>query len=53
MPYEGVVISIYEMMRSLHLLNTYWALILPQVALSMPFAVLWLRTFLVLYQNQL
>ena len=45
MPYEGVVISLYEMMSSLHLLNTYWALILPQVALSMPFAVLWLRTF--------
>jgi raffinose/stachyose/melibiose transport system permease protein len=45
MPYEGVVISLYEMMRSLHLLNTYWALILPQVALSMPFAVLWMRTF--------
>ncbi len=45
MPYEGVVISLYEMMRSLHILNTYWALILPQVALSMPFAVLWLRTF--------
>jgi raffinose/stachyose/melibiose transport system permease protein len=45
MPYEGVVISLYEMMHSLHLLNTYWALILPQVALSMPFAVLWLRTF--------
>jgi raffinose/stachyose/melibiose transport system permease protein len=45
MPYEGVVISLYEMMTSLHLLNTYWALILPQVALSMPFAVLWIRTF--------
>ncbi len=45
MPYEGVVISIYEMMSSFHLLNTYWALILPQVALSMPFAVLWMRTF--------
>jgi raffinose/stachyose/melibiose transport system permease protein len=45
MPYEGVVISIYEMMSSFHILNTYWALILPQVALSMPFAVLWMRTF--------
>ena len=45
MPYEGIVISLYEMMRSFHLLNTYWAIILPQVALSMPFAVLWMRTF--------
>ena len=45
MPYEGVVISLYEMMLSRHLLNTYWSLILPQVALSMPFAVLWMRTF--------
>lgn len=45
MPYEGLVISLYEMMRSLNLLNTYWALILPQVALSMPFSVLWLKTF--------
>jgi len=45
MPYEGIVISLYEMMDALNILNTYWALILPQIALSTPFSVLWLRTF--------
>ena len=45
MPYEGIVISLYEMMSALNILNTYWALILPQIALSTPFSVLWLRTF--------
>jgi len=45
MPYEGIVISLYEMMNALNILNTYWALILPQIALSTPFSILWLRTF--------
>lgn len=36
-PLEGVIIPMYYNMRSLNLLNTYWALILPQIALSLPF----------------
>jgi ABC-type glycerol-3-phosphate transport system permease component len=44
MPYEATVIPLYQMFRGWGLLNTYWALILPQVGLSLSFAILWLRT---------
>jgi ABC-type glycerol-3-phosphate transport system permease component len=45
MPYEATVISLYEMMRSLGLLNSIWALILPQIAMSMPFGIFWMLAF--------
>lgn len=44
MPYEATIIPIYQMFRDWGILNTYWALILPQVGLSLSFATLWLRT---------
>ncbi|MFB7737141.1 carbohydrate ABC transporter permease [Streptomyces sp. NPDC056112] len=47
MPYEATVIPLYYQLRSWHLINTYWALILPQIGLSLPFAVFWMRTFFV------
>lgn len=43
MPYEATVIPLYHLFQSWGLLNTYWALILPQIGLSISFAVLWLR----------
>lgn len=43
MPYEATVIPLYHLFQSWGLLNTYGALILPQVGLSISFAVLWLR----------
>lgn len=45
MPYESTVVSLYELMRNLNLINTVWALILPQIAMSMPFAVFWMVAF--------
>lgn len=36
-PLEGLIIPMYYNLRSFSLLNTYWALILPQIALSLPF----------------
>ncbi len=36
-PLEGLIIPMYYNLRSFDLLNTYWALILPQIALSLPF----------------
>jgi raffinose/stachyose/melibiose transport system permease protein len=44
-PTEGVIIPLYYVMDGFHLLNTYWALILPQVALSTSFGVFWMRQF--------
>lgn len=44
MPYESMIVPLYNMFKDWDLLNTWLALILPQIGLSMSFAVLWLRT---------
>lgn len=43
LPLEGLIIPLYYALRNLNLLDTYWALILPQIALSIPFGsyLLW------------
>ena len=43
LPYESIVISLYYSMKNLGLTNTHWALILPQIGLSIPFSIFWLR----------
>lgn len=43
-PYEGIIIPLYHLLDSMNLLNTYWALILPQIATSIPLGMLWMRT---------
>ncbi|GAA3732802.1 carbohydrate ABC transporter permease [Plantactinospora mayteni] len=43
LPFEAVITPIYYQMRDLGLLNTRWAIILPLIALYMPFAVFWMR----------
>jgi raffinose/stachyose/melibiose transport system permease protein len=44
-PYEALIIPLYYHLRSLGLTDTYWALILPQSALSLAFGVYWMRGF--------
>lgn len=44
-PFEAVIIPLWQLMGSLGLRNTYWALILPQVALSFSFGTYWMRSF--------
>ena len=39
LPYESIVISLYYTMKTYNLTNTYWALILPQIGLSIPFRI--------------
>ncbi len=45
MPYEATVISLYQTMKMLGLLNSVWALILPQIAMSMPLCIFWMTAF--------
>lgn len=45
LPYEGVIVPLHGMMLDLGLINTSWALILPQIALSMSLGVFWMNTF--------
>jgi raffinose/stachyose/melibiose transport system permease protein len=44
-PHEAIVIPLYFDLRSLALTDTYWALILPQIGLSMAFGTFWMRAF--------
>ena len=46
-PFETLIIPIFYMMRGLNLLSTYWALIIPQIALGLPFGILLVRSFTV------
>lgn len=43
LPYEAIVVALYYNFRSIHLLDSYWALILPLVGAFMPFGVIWMR----------
>lgn len=42
-PLQAMVIPLFYLMRELHLLDSLWALILPQIALSMSFGTLLMR----------
>ncbi|RYI13033.1 MAG: carbohydrate ABC transporter permease, partial [Acetobacteraceae bacterium] len=43
-PSEAFIIPLYYEMLKLGLINTYWALILPQVAMSVPFATIFMAS---------
>lgn len=42
-PFEAVIIPLWQLMGELGIRDTYWALILPQVALSFSFGTFWMR----------
>ena len=42
-PFEAVIIPVWQLMGALNMRDTYWALILPQVALSFAFGTFWMR----------
>jgi len=44
-PLEAVIIPLYQFMDALHLRDTIWALILPQIGLSVSFGTLWMTSF--------
>ena len=44
LPYESLIIPLYYSMRKFGLDSSYWALILPQIGLSIPFSIFWLRS---------
>jgi raffinose/stachyose/melibiose transport system permease protein len=44
MPFEVIITPLYYQIRDLGLLNTKWAIVLPLIALFMPFGVFWMRS---------
>lgn len=43
LPFEGVIVPLWYEIRSLGLLGSRWAIILPLIGLYMPFSVFWMR----------
>jgi raffinose/stachyose/melibiose transport system permease protein len=46
-PFSGIIIPIYFLERGIHLYNTRLAIVLPLIALYMPFSVFWMRAHFV------
>jgi raffinose/stachyose/melibiose transport system permease protein len=44
-PYEATVIPLYYVFKDAGLTDSLWALILPQIGLSVPFGTFWMRAF--------
>jgi raffinose/stachyose/melibiose transport system permease protein len=44
-PGEAVIIPLYYVLRGFSLTDTYWSLILPQIASSLAFGTFWMRAF--------
>ena len=44
-PLEALIIPLYFDLRAVELTDTYWALILPQIGLSLAFGTFWMRAF--------
>jgi raffinose/stachyose/melibiose transport system permease protein len=44
-PLEATIVPLYYDLRDLSLTDTYWALILPQVGVSVAFGTFWMRAF--------
>jgi len=47
LPFSGIIVPIYFLERGIHLYNTRFAIVLPLIALYMPFAVFWMRAHFV------
>jgi raffinose/stachyose/melibiose transport system permease protein len=44
-PFQSVMIPLYYLLRDVHMLETYWAFIVPGIALRLPFGIFLMRGF--------
>ena len=44
-PFQSVMIPLYYLLRDVHALGTYWAFIIPGIALRLPFGIFLMRGF--------
>ena len=47
LPFEGIIVPLYYLERSIGVYNTRLAIVLPLIALYMPFGVYWMRAHFV------
>jgi raffinose/stachyose/melibiose transport system permease protein len=45
-PFQQIMIPLFHSLRGLKLLNTLWAIIMPQIAMQIPFGILLMRGFM-------
>jgi raffinose/stachyose/melibiose transport system permease protein len=45
LPFQSIMIPLYYTLNNVHLLGTYWAMIVPSVALGLPFGIFIMRAF--------
>ncbi len=44
-PFQSIMIPLFYILRDVNLLSTYWAMILPMIALGLPFGIFFMRAF--------
>jgi raffinose/stachyose/melibiose transport system permease protein len=44
-PFQSMMIPLFYLLRDIHLLGTYWAMIVPSIALGLPFGIFLMRAF--------
>lgn len=44
-PFQSIMIPLFYILRDINLLGTYWAMILPMIALGLPFGIFFMRAF--------
>lgn len=52
-PYEATIIPLYYQFRDMGLLDTYWAMILPDIGGSMAFGTVWMTAFFSAFPREL
>lgn len=45
LPFQSIMIPLYYTLRDVHILGTYWAMIVPSTALGLPFGIFIMRAF--------
>jgi raffinose/stachyose/melibiose transport system permease protein len=52
-PFQSFMISLYYTLRDIHLINTYFAMVFPLVAVNIPFGVFYMRAFFLNFPTEL
>ncbi len=52
-PFQSIMIPLFYILRDLRLLGTYWAMILPSVAVALPFGIFFMRAFFLRLPDEL
>ncbi len=52
-PFQSIMIPLFYILRDLRILGTYWAFILPSIALGLPFGIFFMRAFFIRMPQEL